>query len=197
MVKFWKCNQLKTSPKREDHKKTQPLASLSFQLSNQITRSTTSGHERILQSRDCPRRIHGQRQTQNQRLCSYLLFSSCMSHLALSVGVMTESVGTELCKSYTNKNRRYCVHCSSEISSDFRVKARGKILTCTSRHVARAKSDYSSNFRFRTKIRDEKSLENTKQFSAQHNQSTCHVMSTKHEIKMSWCDKFRTAFVVF
>lgn len=120
-----------------------------------------------------------------------------MSHLALSVGVMTESVGTELCKSYTNKNRRYCVHCSSEISSDFRVKARGKILTCTSRHVARAKSDYSSNFRFRTKIRDEKSLENTKQFSAQHNQSTCHVMSTKHEIKMSWRDKFRTAFVVF
>lgn len=56
--------------------------------------------------------------------------------------------------------------------------------------------DYSSNFRFRTKIRDEKSL-NTKQFSAQHNQSTCHVMSTKHEIKMSWRDKFRTAFVVF
>lgn len=120
-----------------------------------------------------------------------------MSHLALSVGVMTKSVGTELCKSYTNKNRRYCVHCSSEISSDFRAKARGKILTCTSRHVARAKSDYSSNFRFRTKIRDEKSLENTKQFSAQHNQSTCHVMSTKHEIKMSWRDKFRTAFVVF
>lgn len=152
---------------------------MSFQLSNQITRSTTSGHERILQSRDCPRRIHGQHQTQNQRLCSYLLFCSCMSHLALSVGVMTKSVGTELCKSYTNKNRRYCVHCSSEISSDFRAKARGKILTCTSRHV------------------DEKSLENTKQFSAQHNQSNCHVMSTKHEIKMSWRDKFRTAFVVF
>lgn len=120
-----------------------------------------------------------------------------MSHLALSVGVMTESVGTELCKSYTNKNRRYCIHCSSEISSDFRAKARGKILTCTSRHVARARSDYSSNFRFRTKIRDKKSLENTKQFSAQHNQSTCHVMSTKHEIKISWRDKFRTAFVVF
>ena len=104
MVKFQKCNQLKTSPKREDHKKTQPLASLSFQLSNQITRSTTSGHERILQSRDCPRRIHGQRQTQNQRLCSYLLFFSCMSHLALSVGVMTESVGTDVQKLYKQKS---------------------------------------------------------------------------------------------
>ena len=38
-------------------------------------------------------------------------------------------------------------NCSFEISLNFRVKVRGKIFTCTSRHFAGTKSNVFSNFR--------------------------------------------------
>ena len=78
-----------------------------------------------------------------------------ISNLFSFLNVSTYCTHAVLCNSNANKNRRILLIVPSKIHRTF-VRKFVKFLACSLRHFVGRKSDVSSNFRYRTKVRYEK-----------------------------------------